>query len=382
VNLENLPRTAAEGVLDTLRDGSGYLRRLQYSFSIREDDVFVPTNLIQKYGLTGGYMIRGESVLSPKKKTHPVLVSVETVEGLAPDDPLLKPSLPFRDLTSLDPVEKFDIAHNTSDPSLRLMDLLAPIGKGQRGIIVAPPRTGKTMLMQGIANSIVRNHPEVHLIVVLVDERPEEATEWKRSVKRGEVLTSTSDESAANHVSIAEIAIERAKRLVEMKKDVVVLLDSLTRLARAYNLETKNSGRTLSGGIDVKTLAKPRGFFGSARNVEEGGSLTVIATALIDTGSRMDQVIFEEFKGTGNMELVLSRKLADLRIFPAFDLGLTGTRKEEKLIPENLLSSVWALRRVLQSIEPVEGMKILIKKISETATNEDFLLSFKQEAEA
>ncbi len=298
------------------------------------------------------------------------------VEGLEPDCRELLEVPDFRDLTSLDPTEKFKIAENTRNPSLRLLDLLAPIGKGQRGLIVAPPRTGKTILMQSIAHSIVDNHPECYIILVLVDERPEEATEWKRAIKHGEVLTSTSDEGTENHVHISELAIERARRLVELGRDVVILLDSLTRLARAHNLETKNSGRTLSGGVDAKTLGKPKTFFGSARNIEEGGSLTIIATALIETGSRMDEVIFEEFKGTGNMELVLSRKLADLRIFPAFDIHLSGTRKEEKLIAPDNLNSVWALRRVLQSVDAVEGMKILIKKIGESLDNDSFLASF------
>ena len=298
-----------------------------------------------------------------------------TIDGFPLDAPELKNRIPFKALTSLDPQDKFDLARDTQNPTLRLLDLLTPIGKGQRGLVVAPPRTGKTMLLQSVANAILKNHPDVHLIALLVDERPEEATEWKRNVA-GEVLTSTSDEMAANHVNIAEIAIERAKRLVELKKDVVIVFDSLTRLARAYNIETKNSGRTLSGGVDARTLSKPKAFFGAARNVEEGGSLTIIATALIDTGSRMDQVIFEEFKGTGNMELVLSRKLADMRIFPALDIGLSGTRKEEKLLSEANLRSSTALRRVLTSVEPVEGMQILIKKISESATNEEFLSVF------
>jgi transcription termination factor Rho len=336
----------------------------------------VPAALVRKHRLEEGFRVEGKAVPGLNRKPFATLVEVNTVEGFAPDAPELRGRTPFRDLTSLDPTEKINASRATTNPSLRLLDLLTPIGKGQRGLIVAPPRTGKTMLMQSLAHAININHPEVHLIVVLVDERPEEATEWKRTIRSGEVLTSTSDELAANHVNIAEIAIERAKRLVELKKDVVILLDSLTRLARAYNLETKNSGRTLSGGVDAKTLSKPKAFFGAARNVEEGGSLTIVATALVDTGSRMDQVIFEEFKGTGNMELVLSRKLADLRIYPAFDLQLSGTRKEEKLIDPSHLNSVWALRRVLQNVEPVEGMRILIKKIGETASNEEFLSSF------
>jgi transcription termination factor Rho len=251
------------------------------------------------------------------------------------------------------------------------MDLLTPIGKGQRGLIVAPPRTGKTILLQRLARAISLNHPDAHLIVLLVDERPEEATDWKRSV-RGEVLSSTSDEMSASHVAIAEIVIERARRLVELGRDVVILFDSLTRLGRAYNHETRNSGRTLSGGIDARTLERPKAFFGAARNTEEAGSLTIIATALIETGSRMDEVIFEEFKGTGNMELVLSRKLADMRVFPAIDVHLSGTRKEEKLIPAEELQRVWNLRRVLQGLDSLEGMRLLVKKMELTETNAEF----------
>ncbi len=363
-------------MLEIERDGRGFLRRRENDYAVRPDDVLVPTNVVREHRLLTGSFLEGKAVPPHQKKKTASLVEVTTIDGLAADAPELKRRMPFKNLTSLDPVEKFALAHNTTDPTLRLLDLLTPIGKGQRGLIVAPPRTGKTILLQKVAHAITENHPEVHLIALLVDERPEEATEWKRSV-RGEVLTSTSDEMAANHVNIAEIVIERAKRLVELKKDVVILFDSLTRLARAYNLETKNSGRTLSGGVDARTLEKPKAFFGSARNVEEGGSLTMLATALIETGSRMDQVIFEEFKGTGNMELVLSRKLADMRIFPAIDIHLSGTRKEEKLLSELNLRSSTALRRVLHKVEPVQGMQILVKKISETASNEDFLSMFR-----
>ncbi|MBI4582457.1 MAG: transcription termination factor Rho [Planctomycetes bacterium] len=364
------------GVLEIQNDGNGYLRRLAFNYSIRPDDVLVPAALIRQHRLQEGMAIEGKGAVIGRRPQN-TLLEVQLIDGLPPDAPPLANRPVFKDLTSLDPIEKFDLSRNNKDPSIRIIDLLTPIGKGQRGLIVAPPRTGKTILLQRLAHAITVNHPEVHLIVLLVDERPEEATDWKRSVQRGEVLSSTSDEMAANHVNIAEIAIERAKRLVELKKDVVILFDSLTRLARAYNNETKNSGRTLSGGVDARTLEKPKAFFGAARKAEEGGSLTILATALIETGSRMDQVIFEEFKGTGNMELVLSRKLADMRIFPAIDFNLSGTRKEEKLLPENQLQSVWALRRVLQKVEVVEGMKILIKKLGETETNAQFLGSFR-----
>jgi transcription termination factor Rho len=294
---------------------------------------------------------------------------------LPPESPERAAGLPFKDLTSVDPNIKLQLSGDNHDPSLELFDILTPLGKGQRGLIVAPPRTGKTMLLQGLARAISENHPEVHLIVLLVDERPEEATDWKRTC-HGDVLSSTSDEMAATHVAVAELVIERAKRLVELGRDVVVLLDSLTRLGRAYNLETRNSGRTLSGGVDARTLQKPKSIFGAARNIEDGGSLTIIATALIETGSRMDEVIFEEFKGTGNMELVLSRKLADLRIFPAIDVQLSGTRKEEKLLPPERLKSVWDLRRVLQGVAPADGMRLLVQKIQKSGSDEEFFSSF------
>ena len=366
--------TPTAGILEIEKGGRGFLRRLERDCAIEPDDVMVPAALIRQHGLLQGSFIEGTAAPARGQRAA-TLHAVATADGYAIDAPELKQRMPFKLLTSLDPVEKFDLSTGATDPTVRLLDLLTPIGKGQRGLIVAPPRTGKTMLLQRVANAITDNHPEVHLIVLLVDERPEEATEWKRSVN-GEVLSSTSDEMASTHVNIAEIVIERAKRLVELKKDVVILFDSLTRLARAYNLETKNSGRTLTGGVDARTLTKPKSFFGAARNVEEGGSLTMLATALIDTGSRMDQVIFEEFKGTGNMELVLSRKLADMRIFPAIDIQLSGTRKEEKLLSELGLRSSGALRRVLHKVDLVQGMQILIKKISETSSNEDFLSMF------
>jgi len=364
------------GLLEVQSQGYGFLRRPEYDYSPRPGDVFVSMSMIRRMALMEGSWIEGGAATSQNRPDQRALRLVHKIDMVEPDSPEAKQRIPFKELTSLDPEEKFKLSENTKDSSLRLLDLLTPIGKGQRGLIVAPPRTGKTILLQKVARAISVNHPETHLMVVLVDERPEEATDWKRTI-RGEVLTSTSDEMAASHVNIAEIAIERAKRMVEMKRDVVILMDSLTRLGRAYNTQTKNSGRTLSGGLDARTLEKPKAFFGAARNAEEGGSLTILATALIETGSRMDEVIFEEFKGTGNMELVLSRKLADQRIWPAIDFHLSGTRKEEKLLQPTILKSVWTLRRVLQKVDPVEGMKILIKKLSATESNEHFLQSFK-----
>jgi transcription termination factor Rho len=374
VNLAELEPVS--GVLEIQTQGYGFLRKPEFDFNPRPGDVYIPMGMVRRFSLMEGSWIEGGAGSSPNRPDQRALRAVTKVDGVDPDSPEAKTRIHFKSLTSLDPTEKFRLADGSKDPSLRLLDLLTPIGKGQRGLIVAPPRTGKTILLQKIAHAISVNHPETHLMVVLVDERPEESTDWKRTV-RGEVLSSTSDLMASSHVNIAEIAIERAKRMVEMKRDVVILMDSLTRLGRAYNTQTKNSGRTLSGGLDARTLEKPKAFFGAARNAEEGGSLTILATALIETGSRMDEVIFEEFKGTGNMELVLSRKLADQRVFPAIDFHLSGTRKEEKLLPANILKSVWTLRRVLQKVEPVEGMRILVKKLGETGTNEDFLKSFK-----
>jgi transcription termination factor Rho len=362
----------ASGVLLVHPDGWGELRKPESDYAFRKGDILVEPETIRSLELLQGSLLRGRA--SPARTADGndcgVLREVEEIDGLPPDSPRLRERIPFKQLTSIDPVERFRIGAGTKDPSLRVLDMLTPLGKGQRGLIVAPPRTGKTMLLQKLAHAISENHPEAHLIVLLVDERPEEATDWKRSV-RGEVLSSTSDEMAASHVAIAELVIERAKRLVELGRDVVILFDSLTRLGRAYNLETRNSGRTLSGGVDARTLEKPKAFFGAARKAEEGGSLTMIATALIETGSRMDEVIFEEFKGTGNMELVLSRKLADLRIFPAVDPHRSGTRKEEKLLGAEELQAVWSIRRALQENDAASGMRWLIGKIEKSAGNED-----------
>jgi len=362
----------ASGVL--LIDGSGWgeLRRAEADYAFREGDALVPPELVRSLGLLQGSTVRGHA--APARAEDGIecglLLDVSEIDGLDPAAPGLGERVTFKDLTSIDPVERFRISAGARDPSLRILDMLTPLGKGQRGLIVAPPRTGKTMLLQKLARAISENHPEAHLIVLLVDERPEEATDWKRSV-RGEVLSSTSDEMAASHVAIAELVIERAKRLVELRRDVVILFDSLTRLGRAYNLETKNSGRTLSGGVDARTLEKPKAFFGAARKAEEGGSLTMIATALIETGSRMDEVIFEEFKGTGNMELVLSRKLSDLRIFPAVDVHRSGTRKEEKLLAPDELQAVWSLRRALQGNDAAGGMRWLLDNMEKTADNKE-----------
>jgi transcription termination factor Rho len=362
------------GVLAILEDGWGDLRREAFDYAPRPDDVLVPPGLIRERGLATGSFISGKAApgRAPCTSQRSLLREIDAIDGQPADSPALRERTPFKSLTSIDPVERLRVAGAGSDPSLRILDLLAPLGKGQRGLIVAPPRTGKTVLLQRLARAIAENHPEVHLIVLLVDERPEEATDWKRSI-RGEVISSTSDEMAASHVAVAEIVIERAKRLVELGRDVVLLFDSLTRLGRAYNTETRNSGRTLSGGVDARTLEKPKAFFGAARKAEGGGSLTIIATALIETGSRMDQVIFEEFKGTGNMELVLSRRLADLRLFPAVDVHLSGTRKEEKLLSGEEIECAWAIRRGLQGADPVEAMKLLLGKIEGTRDNRELI---------
>jgi transcription termination factor Rho len=357
-------------VLAILDDGWGELRREAFDYASRPDDILVSPRTILERGLAPGSLVAGKAAPARRPGAPPrhLLREIDGVDGHAPDSPALKGRTPFKSLTSIDPIERLRVADGASDPSLRILDLLTPLGKGQRALIVAPPRTGKTVLLQSLARAIAGNHPEAHLIVLLVDERPEEATDWKRSL-RGEVVSSTSDEMAASHVAVAEIVIERAKRLVELGRDVVLLFDSLTRLARAYNLETRGPERTLSGGVGARTLEKPRAFFGAARKAEEGGSLTIIATALIETGSRMDQVIFEEFKGTGNMELVLSRKLADLRIFPAVDIRLSGTRKEEKLLSPGELRSAWAIRRGLGQAEPADGMRLLLSKVEGTRDN-------------
>jgi transcription termination factor Rho len=360
----------SEGVLEVLPDGFGFLRAPDYNYLPGPDDIYVSPSQIRKFDLQTGDTVSGQ-VRPPKDgERYFALIKVEAVNFEAPDQARNK--LFFENLTPLYPQERLRLETVSDNLSARVMDLMTPIGKGQRGLIVAPPRTGKTMLLQNIAQSITTNHPEVYLIVLLIDERPEEVTDMQRSV-RGEVISSTFVEPAQRHVLVAEMVIEKAKRLVEHKKDVVILLDSITRLARAYNTVAPPSGKVLSGGLDSNALQKPKRFFGAARNIEEGGSITIMSTALIDTGSRMDDVIFEEFKGTGNMEIHLDRKLVDKRVFPAIDIIKSGTRKEELLIPKDDLNRIWVLRKVLTPLSPVEAMELLLDKMGKTKSNGDFL---------
>jgi transcription termination factor Rho len=360
----------SEGVLEVLPDGFGFLRAPDYNYLPGPDDIYVSPSQIRKFDLHTGDTVSGQ-IRPPKEgERYFALIKVEAVNFEAPDQ--AREKLFFENLTPLYPQTAIKLETVTENLSSRVMDLLTPIGKGQRGLIVAPPRTGKTMLLQNIAQSITTNHPEVFLIVLLIDERPEEVTDMQRSVK-GEVISSTFDEPAQRHVQVAEMVIEKAKRLVEHKKDVVILLDSITRLARAYNTVIPPSGKVLSGGLDSNALQKPKRFFGAARNIEEGGSLTIMATALIDTGSRMDDVIFEEFKGTGNMEIHLDRKLTDKRVFPSIDITKSGTRKEELLIAKEDLNRVWVLRKVLNPLSPTEAMELLLDKMGKTRSNADFL---------
>ncbi len=359
-----------EGVLEILPDGFGFLRSPLYNYMPGPDDIYVSPSQIRKFGLRKGDVISGQ-IRPPKEgERYFALLRVEKV-GYAPPEES-KNLVLFDNLTPVYPDEKFNIENGDENYSARIVDLLTPIGKGQRGLIVAPPRTGKTVLLQTIANSIMVNHPEVYLIVLLIDERPEEVTDMERTVK-GEVISSTFDEPPHRHVQVAEMVLEKAKRLVERKHDVVILLDSITRLGRAYNAITPSSGRVLSGGLDANALQRPKRFFGAARNIEEGGSLTIIATALIDTGSRMDEVIFEEFKGTGNMEIYLDRYLAEKRVFPAIDVNRSGTRKEELLLPEDVLNRVWILRKLLATMSPLDSMEFLLDKMKGTKNNREFL---------
>jgi transcription termination factor Rho len=360
----------AEGVLEILPDGYGFLRSPDYNYLPGPDDIYVSPSQIRKFDLKTGDTISGQVRPPHEGEKYFALVKIEAVNFESPDEARNK--ILFDNLTPLYPQERIKLETTRENASARVMDLLTPLGKGQRGLIVSPPRAGKTMLLQNVANSITTNHPEVVLMVLLIDERPEEVTDMQRSVK-GEVISSTFDEPAARHVQVAEMVIEKAKRLVEHKRDVVILLDSITRLARAYNTIVPPSGKVLSGGVDSNALQRPKRFFGSARNIEEGGSLTIIATALIDTGSRMDDVIFEEFKGTGNSEIILERKLVDKRVFPAIDIQRSGTRKEELLIPREDLSRIWVLRKVLNPLSPVEAMELLIDKLSKTKANGEFL---------
>ncbi len=360
----------SKGVLEILPDGYGFLRSSDYSYLPGPDDIYVSPSQIKRFGLRTGDTITGQIRPPKDNERFFALLRVEAVNEESPEK--ARERNLFENLTPLYPMERINLETSSKDYSMRIMNLLTPIGKGQRGLIVAQPRTGKTILLQKIANAITKNHPEVVLMVLLIDERPEEVTDMERSVD-AEVISSTFDEPAERHVQVADMVLEKAKRLVEYKRDVVILLDSLTRLARAHNTVVPHSGKILSGGIDSNALQKPKRFFGSARNVEEGGSLTIIATALVDTGSRMDEVIFEEFKGTGNMELMLDRRLTDRRIFPSIDINRSGTRKEELLLSREELARVWILRKLLNEMNPIEAMEFLLEKMSETKNNREFL---------
>ncbi|HEY7807880.1 MAG TPA: transcription termination factor Rho [Croceibacterium sp.] len=367
-----------QGTIEVLQDGFGFLRSPEANYLAGPDDIYVSPNQVRKAGLRTGDTVEGE-IRAPKDgERYFALTKIQTVNYDDPD--AVRHRTNFDNLTPLYPDERLNL--DTKDPtvkdkSARVIDLIAPQGKGQRALIVAPPRTGKTVLMQNIAKAITDNHPEVFLIVLLVDERPEEVTDMQRSVN-GEVISSTFDEPASRHVQVAEMVIEKAKRLVEHKKDVVILLDSITRLGRAYNTVVPSSGKVLTGGVDANALQRPKRFFGAARNIEEGGSLSIIATALIDTGSRMDEVIFEEFKGTGNSEIVLDRKVSDKRIFPSLDVGKSGTRKEELLVPKDQLSKMWVLRRILMQMGTVDAMEFLLDKMKDSKSNEDFFATMNQ----
>ncbi len=367
-----------QGTIEVLTDGFGFLRNAEANYLAGPDDIYVSPNQVRKWGLRTGDTVEGE-IRAPKDgERYFAIIKLMSVNF---DDPeAVRHRVNFDNLTPLYPDEKLNL--DTLDPtvkdkSARVIDIISPQGKGQRALIVAPPRTGKTVLLQNIAKAITDNHPEVFLIVLLVDERPEEVTDMQRSVK-GEVISSTFDEPAQRHVQVAEMVIEKAKRLVEHKRDVVILLDSITRLGRAYNTVVPSSGKVLTGGVDANALQRPKRFFGAARNIEEGGSLSIIATALIDTGSRMDEVIFEEFKGTGNSEIVLDRKVSDKRIFPALDVGKSGTRKEELLVAKDKLSKMWVLRRILMQMGTIDAMEFLLDKMKDSKTNEDFFATMNQ----
>ncbi len=362
----------SEGVLETLPDGFGFLRAPDYNYLAGPDDIYVSPSQIRRFDLQTGDTVSGQ-IRPPKEgERYFALLRVEAVNFEPPEK--TRSRVFFENLTPLYPQQKFALETDGDNLSARVLDLLVPVGKGQRGLIVSPPRTGKTMLLQNLANSIARNHPDAYLIVLLIDERPEEVTDMQRSV-HGEVVSSTFDEPAQRHVQVAEMVIEKAKRLVEYKKDVVILLDSITRLARAYNTIAPSSGKILSGGVDSNALQRPKRFFGAARHIEGGGSLTIMATALIDTGSRMDDVIFEEFKGTGNLEIHLDRKLSDRRVFPAIDIAKSGTRKEELLLAKSDLNRIWVLRKVLNPLSPPEAMELLLSKMGKAKSNAEFLAS-------
>jgi len=368
------PTLEVRGVLQVTEAGHGCLRSSSNDYNVTKDDPVVPRELVQEMQLETGLELAGLAAEDPKPGRAPWLLKINTINDVAPDQ--LGERTPFKDLVAEDPTQRIRLEVSGDELATRVVDLIAPIGKGQRCLVVAPPKAGKTVLLQKIAHSISENHPEIHLIVLLVDERPEEVTDMRRNV-RGEVIASSSDEMAKNHVQIAELVLERAKRLVEYGRDVVVLLDSITRLSRAYNAEQRNSGRVLSGGIDARTMEKPRRFFGAARKAHEGGSLTVIGTALIDTGSRMDEVIFQEFKGTGNTEIIMDRGLFERRIFPAIDISGSGTRKEEKLFSPEEYKMVTLLRRALAPLKPAEAMQVLTGRLAKYDGNASFLAEMK-----
>ncbi len=365
----------AEGVLEVLKEGYGFLRSPDFNYLPGPDDIYVSPSQIKRFGLRTGHKVSGQIRPPKSKERFYALLKVDTVNSKDPAE--LRRAILFDNLTPLYPEEKFNLEVNPKDLSTRIMDMISPIGKGQRGLIVAQPKTGKTVLLQKIANAITKNHPNVKMIILLIDERPEEVTDMKRNVE-AEVISSTFDEPPERHVAVADMVIQKARRMVEFGDDVVILLDSITRLGRAHNAVIPHSGKILSGGVDSNALKKPKQFFGAARNTEESGSLTIIATALIDTGSRMDEVIFEEFKGTGNMELVLDRKLSDRRIYPSFDLVRSGTRKEELLLDKKVLARMWILRKLLNDMNVIEAMEFIQDRMRRTKTNEEFMETMSQ----
>jgi transcription termination factor Rho len=359
------------GVLEILPDGFGFLRSPDYSYLPGPDDIYISPSQIRRFNLRTGDLVSGQIRPPKENERYFALLKVEAINHEPPEENITRPL--FDNLIPYYPTEKIKLEYDPNDYSTRVMDLITPIGMGQRGMVVAAPRTGKTMLLQSIAKAIKKNHRDIHVIILLIDERPEEVTDWKRQVPAAEIISSTFDEPPQRHCQVSEIVIERAKRLVECKRNAVILLDSITRLARAYNAIIPTSGKVLSGGLDSNALQKPKRFFGTARNIEDGGSLTILATALVDTGSRMDDVIFEEFKGTGNMELHLDRKLVDKRIFPSIDINASGTRKEELLVDKDVLNKMWILRKVLTPLSTVESMEFLLGKLIGTKANKDFL---------
>ena len=374
-NTEKEGGVMADGVLEVLKEGYGFLRSPDFNYLRGPDDIYVSPSQIKRFGLRTGHQVSGQIRPPKSKERFYALLKVEQVNGKDPEE--LKRAFLFSNLTPLYPEEKFNLEVNPKDLSTRIMDMISPVGKGQRGLIVAQPKTGKTVLLQKVANAITKNHSNVKMIILLIDERPEEVTDMKRNVD-AEVISSTFDEPPERHVAVAEMVIQKARRMVEFGEDVVILLDSITRLGRAHNAVIPHSGKILSGGVDANALKKPKQFFGAARNTEESGSLTIIATALIDTGSRMDEVIFEEFKGTGNMELVLDRKLSDRRIYPSFDLIRSGTRKEELLLDKKVLARMWILRKLLNEMKVIQAMEFIQDRMRRTKTNEEFMETMSQ----